>query len=168
MLNVRSAQPADLESITEIYNEAIRTTTATFDTQPKTVEEQGHWFESHGAKHPILVRIIVETELAIRNSAPLRRNLVARPAPFPATAQEPDRLQGGQIAQGGPLAHPGDLAAFLGRDAATLSYQVEELTKSGREFLRSVRWRQRQHIGRLRRTHLEVGDKRTAPPTCFR
>jgi phosphinothricin acetyltransferase len=45
----------DLEAITEIYNEAVRTTTATFDTEPKTLEERRGWFKSHGERHPILV-----------------------------------------------------------------------------------------------------------------
>ena len=55
MVAIRLARPEDLDSITEIYNEAIATTVATFDTEPKTVEEQRVWFESHGARHPILV-----------------------------------------------------------------------------------------------------------------
>ena len=55
MVAIRPAKPEDLDSITAIYNEAIATTVATFDTEPKTVEEQRAWFESHGAKHPILV-----------------------------------------------------------------------------------------------------------------
>jgi L-amino acid N-acyltransferase YncA len=53
--SIRSARLADLSAITEIYNEAIRTTTATFDTEPKTESEERHWFESHGPRHPILV-----------------------------------------------------------------------------------------------------------------
>jgi phosphinothricin acetyltransferase len=40
--------------ITEIYNEAIKTTTATFDTESKTIEEQHRWFADHGAKNPIM------------------------------------------------------------------------------------------------------------------
>jgi L-amino acid N-acyltransferase YncA len=52
---IRCAQKTDLEAITEIYNEAVRTTTATFDTEPKTVEERRGWFMSHGERHPILV-----------------------------------------------------------------------------------------------------------------
>ena len=54
-MNIRGAEVGDLEAITEIYNEAIRTSTATFDTEPKTRDEQVLWFESHGATHPILV-----------------------------------------------------------------------------------------------------------------
>ncbi|MBI4243473.1 MAG: N-acetyltransferase family protein [Planctomycetes bacterium] len=52
---IRSAVIHDLNAITEIYNDAILTTTATFDTEPKTVSEQTEWFENHGVKYPILV-----------------------------------------------------------------------------------------------------------------
>ncbi len=55
MCTIRPAQTADLNAITDIYNEAIRTTTATFDTEPKTEEEQKIWFDSHGSKYAILV-----------------------------------------------------------------------------------------------------------------
>jgi len=41
--------------ITEIYNDAIKTTTATFDTTPKTIEEQRLWFQDHGTKNPLMV-----------------------------------------------------------------------------------------------------------------
>ncbi len=54
-LSIRKATARDLAAIMEIYNEAIRNTTATFDTQPKTAEEQKEWFEEHDAKHPLLV-----------------------------------------------------------------------------------------------------------------
>jgi len=52
---IRTAKLSDLDAITEIYNEAILTTTATFDTQPKSGSEQIEWFQSHDARHPILV-----------------------------------------------------------------------------------------------------------------
>lgn len=55
MLTIRKAAIKDLGAITEIYNEAVLKTVATFDTEPKTVEEQKLWFESHDSKHPILV-----------------------------------------------------------------------------------------------------------------
>ena len=55
MCDIRAAGLADLAAITDIYNEAIRTTTATFDTEPKTKQEQEDWFRSHGPKHPILI-----------------------------------------------------------------------------------------------------------------
>ena len=52
---IRRAEMRDLESITARYNDAIVKTIATFDTQPKTAQEQISWFEKHGPKHPILV-----------------------------------------------------------------------------------------------------------------
>ncbi|MCH9008644.1 N-acetyltransferase [candidate division KSB1 bacterium] len=55
MLNIRPAEVSDLDAITDVYNEAIQTTNATFDTEPKTKSEQLRWFESHGPKHPIIV-----------------------------------------------------------------------------------------------------------------
>jgi phosphinothricin acetyltransferase len=55
MVNLRSARREDLDSITEIYNEAIIKTVATFDTKPKTFEDQKKWFDDHESKNPILV-----------------------------------------------------------------------------------------------------------------
>ena len=52
---VRRAVLADLEAIAEIYNEAIATTTATFDTEPKTRAERLAWFQAHDERHPVLV-----------------------------------------------------------------------------------------------------------------
>ena len=57
MLKIRPAELKDLPAITEIYNEAILHTTATFDTQTKTVEEQQPWFDKHGDKYPIIVAL---------------------------------------------------------------------------------------------------------------
>jgi L-amino acid N-acyltransferase YncA len=54
-MTIRQASKDDLTAITEIYNEAIHKTVATFDTTPKTREEQKIWFTSHGPKNPILV-----------------------------------------------------------------------------------------------------------------
>lgn len=55
MLTIRSANLDDLNAITEIYNEAVVTTVATFDTEPKTDAEQRAWFANHSSKHPIIV-----------------------------------------------------------------------------------------------------------------
>ena len=54
-ITIRSATLNDLDAITEIYNQAILNTTATFDTTPKTLEEQKTWFSRHGPQHPVLV-----------------------------------------------------------------------------------------------------------------
>lgn len=55
MISIRPATLKDLTAITEIYNEAILNTTATFDTEPKSLEDREHWFKSHTNLHPIIV-----------------------------------------------------------------------------------------------------------------
>jgi L-amino acid N-acyltransferase len=57
MLTIRQATLEDLKAITGIYNEAILNTVATFDTNPKTLDEQKAWFEKHGPKYPVLVAL---------------------------------------------------------------------------------------------------------------
>ncbi len=52
---IRRAELRDLEAITEIYNEAILNTTATFDTEPKDMDSQQKWFAAHDTRYPILV-----------------------------------------------------------------------------------------------------------------
>ena len=53
--HIRIAVLEDIAGITAIYNEAILTTTATFDTEPKTRADRMRWFGEHGERHPILV-----------------------------------------------------------------------------------------------------------------
>ena len=55
MIKIRNATINDLKSITEIYNEAIIKTIATFDTKTKSLDEQKIWFNNHESKYPILV-----------------------------------------------------------------------------------------------------------------
>jgi len=57
VFNIRQAKLSDLAQITDIYNDAIVNTSTTFDTEPKTIEQQEIWFVSHGARHPILVAV---------------------------------------------------------------------------------------------------------------
>jgi phosphinothricin acetyltransferase len=57
MTEIRNATLADLDAVTEIYNDAILNTTATFDTTPKTRVEQEAWFEKHGVQHPVFVAV---------------------------------------------------------------------------------------------------------------
>jgi L-amino acid N-acyltransferase YncA len=54
-VTIRRARDDDAEAIAHIYNEAILTTTATFDTEPKIAEQRRQWLQSHGERHPVLV-----------------------------------------------------------------------------------------------------------------
>lgn len=55
MLNIREALLRDLPGILDIYNDAIRTLTATFDLEEQTLEERKAWFEKYGEKNPLIV-----------------------------------------------------------------------------------------------------------------
>jgi len=56
-LIIRRAELADAETITEIYNEAILATTATFDTEVKKVAERIEWLKLHDDRHPVRVAL---------------------------------------------------------------------------------------------------------------
>ena len=56
-VEIRKAVYTDVPAITGIYNEAILTTTATFDKEPKTTTSQRKWFKAHGLKNPIVVAV---------------------------------------------------------------------------------------------------------------
>jgi L-amino acid N-acyltransferase YncA len=55
VFQIRKATVADLPAITEIYNEAVLTTNATFDNEPRSLAQQTSWFENHDEEHPVLV-----------------------------------------------------------------------------------------------------------------
>jgi len=57
MLKIRTAAKKDLSSISDIYNEAVLNTTATFDVEPKSVAEQEDWFDKHTGKYTVIVAV---------------------------------------------------------------------------------------------------------------
>ncbi|UCC13143.1 MAG: N-acetyltransferase [candidate division WOR-3 bacterium] len=69
-MTVRRAILDDLPAITEIYNDAVLNTIATFDTQPKSLDEQKAWFSEHGMKYPLMV---AEIDGAVTGWASLSR-----------------------------------------------------------------------------------------------
>jgi phosphinothricin acetyltransferase len=57
-LSIRQATVADVQAIADIYNEAVLTTTATFDVEPKSLADRTEWLQSRGARHPVLVAAV--------------------------------------------------------------------------------------------------------------
>ncbi len=57
-ITIRRASLAHAAAIAEIYNEAILTTTATFDTETKSADERARWLQSHDDRHPVLVAVL--------------------------------------------------------------------------------------------------------------
>jgi len=55
-VRIRPAVREDAAAIAAIYNQAVRSSTATFDTVAETAEERERWLEEHTApQHPVLV-----------------------------------------------------------------------------------------------------------------
>ncbi len=73
-IEIRDAQPADLESIVAIYNHYIGNDHATFDTKPFSAEQKRPWFESMapGQAHQCLVAAGDTELLGYCYSGPLR------------------------------------------------------------------------------------------------
>ena len=57
MLEIRTAVEEDLSAITEIYNEAVLNTTATFHIEPTSYSEQEEWFGKHAGKYTVIVAL---------------------------------------------------------------------------------------------------------------
>jgi phosphinothricin acetyltransferase len=52
---IRPAEIGDVPAITDIYNHAVLNSTATFDTEPKSIEDREEWFREHGTRYPVIV-----------------------------------------------------------------------------------------------------------------
>jgi phosphinothricin acetyltransferase len=47
-MKIRPAQRADVPAILDIYNDAVLTTTATYDYEPRSLQHRIQWFDDHG------------------------------------------------------------------------------------------------------------------------
>ena len=57
-MQIRPATRADLPGILEIYNDAVLTTTATYDYEPRTLEHRTQWFEERQRdNYPMFVAV---------------------------------------------------------------------------------------------------------------
>ena len=52
---IRTASPADLGAINEIYNHYVLHSTCTYQEQPESPEGRRLWFQHHGDRHPVIV-----------------------------------------------------------------------------------------------------------------
>lgn len=57
-MQIRPATRADLPDILDIYNDAVLTTTATYDYEPRTIEHRTQWFEERQRDgYPVFVAV---------------------------------------------------------------------------------------------------------------
>lgn len=52
---IRRGMEKDIPFLLDIYNDAILNSTATFDLEPKSLEDRKQWFYAHNGTHPLLV-----------------------------------------------------------------------------------------------------------------
>ena len=60
-VSIRPAVRADCPGILAIYNDAVLTTTASYDYEPRSLEHRQHWFDDH-AKTNFPILVAVETQ----------------------------------------------------------------------------------------------------------
>ncbi len=58
---IRRAREQDIPALRDIYNDAILHTTATFDTEEKSLADRRQWFSEHQGKYMIFVAEEAET-----------------------------------------------------------------------------------------------------------
>jgi len=56
-MTLRPATEADLVAINDIYNYYVVNSTATYQTEPATVDERRAWFAGHGERYPVIVAV---------------------------------------------------------------------------------------------------------------
>jgi phosphinothricin acetyltransferase len=54
-MRLRAATAEDVPAITSIYNQAVTGTTASFDLEPKTLEDRARWLADRLSRHPVIV-----------------------------------------------------------------------------------------------------------------
>jgi L-amino acid N-acyltransferase len=72
-LQIRPATGNDIPAITDIYNHAILNTTATFDTEPRTVDDRMEWFHTHTEDHPVLVAVSQDIVIGWASISPFKK-----------------------------------------------------------------------------------------------
>lgn len=63
-MEIREATREDAAAIARIYNQGIEDRSATLETQLRTPEERAEWLAAHGSRHPVLVAVDSEGEVA--------------------------------------------------------------------------------------------------------
>lgn len=64
-IDIRPARTDDLAALTDIYNHFVTETAATFDIEPKTVEQRRSWFEQFSADGPYRLLVATRDEAVV-------------------------------------------------------------------------------------------------------
>lgn len=147
---IRLAEERDAAAIADIYNEAIRTTTATFDMQPQSAEDRLAWLRAHDDRHPVFV---AEVDGQVAGWASLTE-WSDRPAYYD-TAETSFYV--GEVHRGRGIGRA--LKARLIEEARRLGYYTL-IARMAEESLESMHLNQSfgfQHIGTMKEVGLKFG-----------
>jgi L-amino acid N-acyltransferase len=93
--SIRPAQPGDAPAIARIYNHYIATSTATFDTELKSVADREAWLAQHGADYPVLVAEIGDDVVAWGSLSPWGTRCAYRHSVEVSTYVAPENVRQG-------------------------------------------------------------------------
>lgn len=62
--SIRPALESDLVAINEIYNHYVLNSTCTYQEEPESLEGRRRWFDQHGGKHPVIVAVAADGQVA--------------------------------------------------------------------------------------------------------
>ena len=63
-MHIRDATPKDAEAIAHVYNQGIEDRVATLETQLRTPQEREEWMAAKGPRHPVLVAVGDDDQVA--------------------------------------------------------------------------------------------------------
>ena len=74
-VRVRTADSGDLKALTDIYNHYVKTSPATFDLEPVSLEARGEWMSRYtdAGPHRLLVAIVGDVLAGYATSGKLRQ-----------------------------------------------------------------------------------------------
>jgi len=61
LMHIRPATLADAPAINAIYNDAVSSSTASFDLEPQSVESRAEWLTGRAPRHPVIIAEIEGT-----------------------------------------------------------------------------------------------------------
>jgi phosphinothricin acetyltransferase len=147
-MKIRQAVLEDLETINNIYNDAVVNSVATFDIDTRSIDERKQWFENHGLRYPILV---AEQDGYIVGWACLTRWSDRRG--YVDTAESSCYIKAGYRAQGVGMQLARELLDMARKlEFHTIIAQVTSSNTASLEFCRKLGF---EHIGVMK----EVGKK---------
>ena len=142
-VTVRPARAEDAGAIAAIYNHYVLTSTATFDTEPKSAEDRRRWLVERDPRHPVLVAereglVLGWASLGPWNPRPAYRN-TAEVGVYVAADEHGRGVGGRLVRQVIEAARAGGLHALIGQIVAGNEPSLQMSRTVGFELVGTLR-----------------------------